>query len=127
MDLYRFDRNLHIVEQGQCDCDAALETFEQCYKNGCTSYDSGENAYAATTFGLSRSQTDFIEISCNGHNSILVCSDRLCYPSQFKKIFSLKHSFHIKSDKAKGAEIIREYFSMERQQFEAKYADSLCR
>jgi hypothetical protein len=127
MDMYRFDRNLHIVEQGQCDCNAALETFEHCYKNGCSSYDSGEDAYAATTFGLSRSQTDFIEISCNGHDSITVHSDRLCYPSQFKKLFTLKHSFYIKADKAKGAEIIREYFSMERQQFETKYAEFLSR
>jgi hypothetical protein len=52
MDLYCFDRDLHVVEQGQCDCDAALKTFERCYVNGCASYDSGEDAAAATSFGL---------------------------------------------------------------------------
>ena len=127
MDLYRFDRNLRIVGQGQCDCDAALATFEQCYGNGFASYDSGEDAMAATSFGLSRSQTDFIEISCHGQNSVTVHSDRLCYPSRLSKTFSLKHHFFIKGDKTKGVEIIRDYFNMERQAFEAKYAYFLCR
>ena len=127
VDLYRFDRDLHVVEQGQCDLNTALETFEQCYLNGCASYDSGEDAYAATSFGLSRSRTDFIELSCHGHDSVTVHSDRLCYPSRLSRYFGFKHSFNIKGDKAMGAEIIRDYYSMERQAFEAKYANFLCR
>ena len=127
MDLYRFDRDLHVVEQGQCDCDAALETFERCYLNGRASYDSGEDAVVATSFGLSRSRQDFIELSCHGEDSVTVHSDRLYYPSWLSRYFGLKHHFYIKGDKARGTEIIRDYFSMERQAFEAKYADFLCR
>ncbi len=127
MDLYRFGHNLHILEQGQCDCDSALVTFEQCCQNGFTSFDSGEDAIAATSFGLSISRTDFIEISCHGHDSVTVHSDRLCYPSRLSKTFALKRHFLIKGDKAKGVEIIRDYFNMERQVFEAKYAYFLCR
>lgn len=127
MDLYRFDHNLHIVEQGQCDCGTALATFEQCYQNCFTSYDSGEDAMAATSFGLSISTTDFIEISCHGHDSMTVHSDRLCYPSRLSKTFALKQHFFIKRDKAKGAEIIRDYFSVDRQAFEVKYAEFLRR
>ncbi len=126
MNLYRFDSHLHIIEQGQCDCDAALETFERCYVDGCASYDSAEDAYAATSFGLSRSRTDFIEISCHGRDSVTVHSDRLCYPSRLSRYFGLKQHLYIKGDKTLGAEIIRDYFTMERQAFEAKYADSLC-
>jgi len=127
MDLYRFGRDLHVVEQGQCDCDAALETFERCYLNGRASYDSGEDAVVATSFGLSRSRQDFIELSCHGEDSVTVHSDRLYYPSWLSRYFGLKHHFYIKGDKARGTEIIRDYFSMERQAFEAKYADFLCR
>ena len=127
MDLYRFDRNLHVVEMGQCDCKTALATFEQCYLNGFTSYASGEEAMAATSFGLSRSRADFIELSCHGQDSVTVHSDRLCYPFRLGKYLSLKHSFYIKADKAMGAKIIRDYFSMDRQAFEAKYADFLRR
>ena len=58
MDLYRFDRDLHVVEQGHCDCDGALETFEECYLNGCESYDSGEDAVAVTSFGLGTKKGD---------------------------------------------------------------------
>jgi len=127
MDLYRFDRNLHVAEQGQCDCDAALATFERCYENGFRSYGSGEDAMVATSFGLSRSGADFIEISCHGQESVTVHSDRLCYPSWLSRTFSLRNHFFIKGGKAKGMEIIRDYFSRERQGFEAKYADFLCR
>ena len=127
MDLYRFDRDLHVVEQGQCDCDAALEIFERCYLNGRASYHSGEDAVAAASFGLSKSRKDFIELSCHGEDSVTVHSDRLYYPSWLSRYFSLNHHFSIKGDKARGAEIIRDYFSMERQAFEAKYADFLCR
>jgi hypothetical protein len=127
MDLYRFDRNLHIVEKNECDSNAAFETFEQCYLNGCVSYDSAEDAYVATSFGLSRTMTDFIEVSCNGHDSVTVHSDRLCYPSRLSRYLGLKHHFYIKGDKTRGMETIRDYFSMDREAFEAKYADFLCR
>jgi hypothetical protein len=127
MRLYRFDRNLHVVEQGQCDCQTGLETFERCYENGLISYDSGENGMAATSFGLSRSRTDFIEISCHGQDKVTVHSDRLSYPSQMSKTFGLKRHFFMKGDKTKGIEIIQAYFNMERQAFEAKYAYFLCR
>jgi hypothetical protein len=127
MDLYRFDRNLHVVEQGQCDCDAALATLERCYEDGFTSYDSGEDAMVATSFGLSRSERDFIEISCHGQESVTVHSDRLYYSSYLSKTFGSKHHFFIKGGKAIGVEIIRDYFDRERQMFEAKYADFLCR
>jgi len=127
IDLYRFDRTLHIVKMGECDCDTALATFEQCYGNGFSSYDSGEDALAATSFGLSRSEKDFIEISCHGLESVTVHSDRLCHRSRLSKSFSLKRHFFIKADKRRGVEIICNYFGMELQAFEAKYAHSLCR
>jgi len=127
MNLYRFDSHLHIIEQGQSDCNAALEIFERCYVDGCASYDSAEVAYAATSFGLSRSPTDFIEIACHGHDSVTVHSDRLCYPSRLSRYFGLKQHLNIKGDKTLGAKIIRDYFSMDRQTFEGKYSEFLCR
>jgi hypothetical protein len=127
IDLYRFDRTLHVVSMSQCDCETALATFEQCYKNGFASYDSGEDASAATSFGLSRSEKDFIEVSCHGQESATVHSARLCYPSGLSKTFALKHHFFIKADKTKGVEIIRNYFGMERSGFEAQYKNFLCR
>jgi hypothetical protein len=105
MDLYRFDYDLNIIEQGQCDVNTALETFEQCYLNGCASYDSGEDAYVATCFGLSRSSKDFIEFSCNGQHSVTVHSDRLYYPSRLSRYMGLKHHLFIKGDKARGEKL----------------------
>jgi hypothetical protein len=102
IDLYRFDRTLRVVDVGQCDYDTALATFKQCYENGFSSYDSGESALAATSSGLSRSENDFIEISCHGPESVTVHSDRLSYSSQLSKAFALKGHFLIKADKSKG-------------------------
>ncbi len=127
MDLYRFDRDLHVLEQGPCDRDAALEIFEQCYGKGCASYNSGEDAVAATSFGLSKSETDFIEISCHGPDSVTVHSDRICYPSRPSRYFALKQHFNIKVDKTGAREVITDYFNMEREAFEHKYANFLVR
>ncbi len=127
MNLYRFDRDLHIVEKGQCDSGGALVVYEECYENGLKSYDSGEEAMSSTSFGLSRSDEDFIELSCHGYDSITVHSDRLHYPSRLSKAIGLKHHLFIKGDKTKGREIIQDFFGLERQEFEAKYADFLCR
>lgn len=127
MNLYHFDRDFHIVEQGQCDSDGALETFEQCQLNGCASYHSGEDAIVATSFGLSRSRVDFIEISCHGQDFVTIHSDRLSYPSSLSRYFALKQHFNIKVDKTKAREVIRDYFNMEREAFEAKYSDFLSR
>jgi hypothetical protein len=125
--LYRFDSNLQIVEQGECDCDTALRALEQCDQKSLCTYKSGEEAIEATSFGLSKSKNDFIEISCNGSNTLSIHSDRLCYPSSLQKAFSLKHHFFIKGDKDKGMEVIRDYFSLDRLQFEDKYKAFLSR
>jgi len=81
----------------------------------------------ATSFGLSKSKEDFIEISCNGKNTVSIHSDCLCYPSSLNKAFSSKRHFFIKGDKDKGMEVIQDYFSLDRQQFEAKYKAFLTR
>ena len=125
--LYRFDNNLHIVEQGECDCETALKTFEQCYQNSFSSYRSGEEAMVATTLGFSKSKEDFIEVSCNGKDAVSVHSDRLSYPSPLKRAFSSKKHFFIKGDKDKGIEIIRDYFTLDLQEFEARYEAFLSR
>jgi hypothetical protein len=127
MNLYRFDRDLHVVEKGQCDYDAALAVYEECCENGLKSYRSGEEAMSLTSFGLSKSNKDFIEVSCNGYDSIAVHTDRLHYPSRIGKFLGTKRRLFIKADKTKGKEIIHDFFGLERQEFETKYSDFLSR
>jgi hypothetical protein len=127
MNLYRFDLNLHMVEKGQCDYHAARAVYEECCENGLKSYQTGEEAMSFTGFGLSRSRKDFIEVSCNGPDSISIFSDRLHYPSRISELFHSKGHFLIKGGKARGEEVIWDFFNMERQDFEAKYSEFLCR
>ena len=61
--LYGFNaQTLATVEKGECSLSRALESFEACYGQKLACYESGEGAISATSFGLYRSETDFIEI-----------------------------------------------------------------
>jgi hypothetical protein len=127
MDSYRFDRNHNLIEEGRCEMNAAIRLFEQCCQNGMKHYERGEEAIAATSFGLSNSKADFIEITCNGQDCVTVHSDRLHFPSRLIKAFSLKKHFFIDGSRSVGLGVIQDYFKMDRQEFETKYHDFLCR
>lgn len=45
-----------------------------------------------TSFGLRRSETDCIEITCNGGDSAAVHSDRLVFPSKLSGVLSTKEA-----------------------------------
>ncbi|MBN1910913.1 MAG: hypothetical protein JW818_14300 [Pirellulales bacterium] len=127
MNLYCFDRELNVIELGKGDCSTALERFEQCYLNGQTTYEYGEEAIAATTFGISRSDEDYLEISCHGMDQVTLSSDRLCYPSLLSRLFSLKKQLSIDTNKETAKAVISDYFTMQREAFEEKYSGYLCR
>jgi hypothetical protein len=127
MDSYRFDRNHNLVENGRCELNAAITLFEECCQNGLKHYESGEEAIAATSFGLSHSEADFIEITCTGTNCVMVHSDRLHFPSGLSKAFTSKRHIRIDGGRSIGLEVIQDYFKMNRQEFETKYHNFLCR
>jgi hypothetical protein len=60
---------------------STLVVYEERDVNGMKSYHSGEEAMSFTSFGLSKSDKDFIEVSCSGYDSVAVHSDHLHYPS----------------------------------------------
>ena len=121
MKLYRLGRALSIVELVECDEDRAVGELKCAYEAGLTTYDSGEEALEKTGFGLFRSEADFLEASCNGLDSISFHSDRLIFPSKITSIFSMKQRFSIPADRVKGEQVIRDYFRMPRETFEATY------
>lgn len=130
MKLYGFDGQtlaIATVEKGECTLPLALESFEACYGRGLAHHENAEEAISATSFGLYRSEADFVEISCNGKNAVLIHSDRLFYPSGFSRWFTSKRHFGIKGDRDLGVRVIKDYFELERQAFERAYSKSVCR
>jgi hypothetical protein len=128
MKLYGFDaRTLATVEETECSLSVALRRFEACYDRGLARYQSVEAAISATSFGLYRSEEDFIEISCNGKDDVLIHSDRLFYSSGFARWFTTKQHLGIKSDRFHCGQVIKDYFELERRAFESAYSQFTCR
>jgi len=127
MKLYRFDRNLKIVECGDCELPEALQMLKECSSRGLKSYINGEDAISETSFGLYTSERDFIEVACNGLDSIDVHTDRLFVPSGLSGVFSLKKHIRISGNLSAISEVIRDYTRLNREQFEQKYEAHACR
>jgi hypothetical protein len=123
--LYRVNAQLETLDLGECDYPRALEVFEECYRHG-LQVTSGEEAMSRSTFGLSRSDEDFIEVSCNGPDSVSVHSDRICYPTAWSRLLAFRRRYWITGVKDDGIEVIRSFFEESRVDFERRYARFLC-
>jgi len=69
---YSIDRTLKVESHEPVDLNGAVKIIDQYLSNYKLKYDSGEDALAASMFGFSRGDNDFIEICINGLNLISV-------------------------------------------------------
>ena len=99
INIYKFDKDLQIVELGKGNLDKINELLEESLSNSNKTYEHGEDTIAATSFGISKTNKDFIEIGCHGDNEITIHTDRLFYGSKWSKIFSPKQHLFIKATK----------------------------
>lgn len=125
--LLKYDTNLDLIDQGACDEGRALEELHAAHAAGLQRYDSGEEAVAKSSFVLSRSESDFLRIDCNGDTEIDIDSDRLIYPSKVSRIFSTMSRISLRVDRIGAEEMIRDYLEMSRAEFEAEYQPFFCR
>lgn len=127
MKIYKYDQTLSLVELGDCDESRALAELECVYRTGLSSYGTGEEALEKSGFGLYRSERDFLEVSCSGHDAVAFHSDRLHYPSRLARLFSVKGRFGISVSRTRSDQVIRDYFGMSRETFEAAYQSFISR
>jgi len=120
MNLYRKNHALSIVDHGPCDEERALAELKSFFDAGLQTYDSGEEALEKSTFGLSRSEEDFLEASCTGH-AVDFYSDRLVIPAGLASLFAGKKHFWISVGRVQAEEVIRDYFRLPRAAFEETY------
>ena len=69
---YSVGPELDIREHGPLDLPQALKVVDDHFSALKTHYSSGEHAIAATTFGFTRSDDDFIEICVHAPDSVSV-------------------------------------------------------
>jgi hypothetical protein len=122
MNCYRVDTEFEKIELGECSEDTAKELLESTYEESLKAYDFGEEAIAKTSFGIYRSEQDFLEVTSNGKDSIRFRSDRICFPSKFHQIFCLKKYLDIPATKKEAKTILHNYFQLNREEFEKKYS-----
>lgn len=59
---YSVNQDLTVEDRGDLDVDTAIDIVGRYFVKSRSHYDSGEEAFAATTFGFARSKDDFIEL-----------------------------------------------------------------
>lgn len=67
---YSLDSDLKVHEHLEVDVGRAIELVGEYYARGFRTYESGEDAIAATMFGFSRSPAQFIEFCVHGPSEI---------------------------------------------------------
>lgn len=67
---YSIDRDLKIEEHESIGLDEALKVVDGYLARASEGIRDGEEAYAATTFGFFRTESEFIEICVNGPDKI---------------------------------------------------------
>ena len=100
--------------------EGTLQALQECYDRGLKTYVAGEEAISETTFGLQASKQDFIEITCDGLDSIVVRSDRLFYPSRLSGILSQKKRREVPGNLGAISQVVRDHAQLTRDRFEQK-------
>ena len=93
INIYKFDKDLQIIELGKGTFDKVSEILEESLSKSHKNYKYGEDAIAETTIGLSKTEEDFIEVSCHGDDEITIHTDRLIYDSKWSNFFHLKNIY----------------------------------
>lgn len=119
MVLSHLDINGESVDQRGCTLDEALGDLDARYLAGLERFPSFDESYARSYMCLSRDEKDFLELTCNGADSITIHSDRLIYPSTLSRLFAPKRRFSAKVTKPEAITLIEGYFEKSREEFEA--------
>jgi hypothetical protein len=67
---YSIDADLQLQEHAPVNLPRAIEIATEYYARGPGTHESGEEALSATTFGFSRSPTEFVEFCAHGWTEI---------------------------------------------------------
>ena len=125
MIFHKFDDDCKLIDAIQIDLEQALVFLDEYLERADEKYTYGEEAMAATSFCISRSESDFLQINCDGKNSISFHSDRLEFDMNFLlRLFCKKTVMILEGNIDYSVKIITDFFNLSRQCFEKKYSHS---
>lgn len=125
--LYIYDENLNLLDKGEFDINRFDELFDNRVANSQMKFEFFETMIKKTSFMLSRSNMDYINVRIDGlsdKNMVTIFSE--IYPNTFwgkvKKVFYFKKFvYHTKIDLPTAKMICQDYLALDRQEFENKY------
>lgn len=126
--LGRYNPELQVIDVGPIDFKQALQELENCFTASALNYPDAAARLSATTFFLSRTKADFLDISHSGNSTISILSDLIC--SNRRSVWSAlffrtKSTFSMEVDKATAQKILGDYFKLSREDFELIYQRDL--
>jgi hypothetical protein len=124
LQLGRYTPHLQVTDVGPIDFTQALKELDNCFAAAGVNYADAETHLAATTLFVSRTDADFLDISCPGNNTVLILSDRVCSTRQsvwHRWLFRTKSVFSMEIDKSTAQKVISDYFTLSREDFEQTY------
>ncbi len=124
--LYFYDDELNTIYKDEFDINRLDELFNNRLANSKMTFDYVEERTSKTSFILSRSKMDFLDVGINDENIITLYSQGIYYSKglfgSFKKVFGSKNFFDfIEVDWATAKAICQDYVTLDRQDFENKY------
>lgn len=123
---YSLNEDLGIEDQPPVDVDGALAVARRYYANADKKWEMGEEAIAATMFGIRRDPDTFIEICVNGSDSISYRFEMPRKPGTKKSFLGLilgvfQHEMTIESW-GELEEAIRDFYSLSPQSIRERLA-----
>lgn len=125
MILSHLDINGESIDQRGCTLDEALMDLDARYLAGLERFPSFDESYARSYMCLSRDEKDFLELTCNGADSITIHSGRQIYPRTISRLFAPKRRFSAKVTKPEAIILIEGYFVKSREEFESSHVSWL--
>ena len=125
MIFHKFDDDCKLIDAIQVDLEQTLVFLDEYLDRADDKYTYAEEAMAATSFCISRSESDFLQINCDGKNSISFQSDRLEFDMHFLlRLFCNNTTMFLEGNNDFSIKVITDYFNLPRQSFEKKYSHS---
>ena len=121
---YSTNRDLSTEDRGAVDVEAAMDIVRRYFGNLKTHYDSGEEALAATMFGFSRSESDYIElcIHTTTHVALRVEPPPRSSGGVFRRLLRAKAGDIKLGSQGETEQCVREYFQETPESFRLRLA-----
>lgn len=122
MKFQPFNNKAKLLEERDVSLNEALIFLDEYLARSDQVFENGDLAMEQTCFCISRDKRDFLQVNCDGRDTVWFISDRLDYDMNFLlRILCSKTLMAFGGNREIGIKVISDYFQLSRESFEAKY------